>query len=153
MQQYDPVRDVFDVYGITCSAACSKAYIVQNNTNDARTRLMWQSKMLISVFGWPEDKPIPMADDWQAIDVFGGFMSIDEWRRVDSRPGVKIRVKPPFVPFAIFAETEHNKVSVIDQTAPNFSKSEATDSLEEQAVMHGAAFRSDRSKGRRSMKS
>ena len=100
---------------------------------------MWQSKMLIDVFKWPADKPVPIADDWEAIDVFGGFMTIDEWRK--NKPGVKIRVrKPPFVPFHIFTETEHGNLSTVDETKAGFSQAEAADTLEEQAVMHGAAF-------------
>jgi plasmid stability protein len=139
VQQYDPVKDLYDVYGITCSAACSKAFLAKNNTNDARTRLMWQSKMLIDVFGWPADQPIPMANDWEALEVFGGYMSVEEWRK--TRPGIKVRVKkPPFVPFHIFTETEHNAIATVDQTQDNFSQAEAADTLEEQAVMHGAAF-------------
>ena len=139
VQQYDPVKDQYDVYGITCSPACSKAFIARRNCNDARTRLIWQSKMLIDVFGWPADQPIPMADDWEAIDQFGGWMTIDEWRK--NKPGVKIRVrKPPFVPFHIFTETEHGALSTVDQTTAGFSQAEQADTLEEQAVMHGAAF-------------
>jgi len=139
VQQYDPVKDLYDVYGITCSPACSKAFISRNNNNDSRTRLMWQSKMLIEVFGWPRDKPIPTADDWEAIDVFGGYMTIDEWRK--TKPGIKIRIKkPPFVPFHIFVETEYKGLSVIDQTTDECAIADQADTLEQQAVMHGAAF-------------
>ena len=139
VQQYDPVKDQYDVYGITCSPACSKAFIARGNNNDCRTRLIWQNKMLIEVFGWPRDKPVPMADDWEALDVFGGYMPVDEWRKV--HPGVKIRVKqPPFVPFHVYTETEHRGLSVIDQTKTDFSAADRVESLEEQAVMHGAVF-------------
>ena len=139
VQQYDPIRDQYDVYGIACSPSCSKAFISRSNNNDSRTRLMWQSKMLIDVFGWPREIPIPMANDWESIDCFGGYLSIDEWRK--QNPGIKIRVKkPPFIPFHVFTETEHQQLSVVDQSAANFANADPGDTLEEQAVMHGAAF-------------
>ena len=139
VQQYDPIRDQYDVYGIACSPSCSKAFISRSNNNDSRTRLMWQSKMLIDVFGWPREVPIPMANDWESIDCFGGYLSIDEWRK--QNPGIKIRVKkPPFIPFHVFTETEHQQLSVVDQSAANFANADPGDTLEEQAVMHGAAF-------------
>lgn len=139
VQQYDAVRDQYDVYGITCSPACSKAFISRSNNNDSRTRLMWQSKMLIDVFGWPSETPIPIANDWESIDVFGGYLTIDEFRK--QSPGVKIRVKkPPFVPYYVFTETEHKKVAVVDESEENFANADPADTLEEQAIMHGAAF-------------
>lgn len=138
VQQYDSTKNLYDVYGVACSGPCSKSYIMSMRNNDARTRLMWQTKMLIEVFGWPVDQPVPAANPWQAIDVFGGYMSINEWRKVN--PAITMQLKmPPFVPFVIFTETEHKSTFQIDQTAPP-EPLDQVDSLEEQAIQHGAAF-------------
>jgi hypothetical protein len=139
VQQYDATKNVYDVYGVACSGPCSKSYIMSLRNNDARTRLMWQTKMLIEVFGWPPDEPVPAANPWQALDVFGGYMNVDEWRRVV--PDIKMQIKmPPFVPFVIFTETEmKGGVCQVDQTKP-MEAMEHVDTLEEQAMQHGAAF-------------
>lgn len=139
VQQYDPVTGVYDVYGITCSPGCSKAYISSLRNNDGRTRLMWQSKMLVEVFGLPADKPIRTADAWEAIDVFGGYLTIEEWRK--QTPGVTIRLKkPPFVPFHVYTETELKGLCTIEQIEKDCALADAADTLEQQAVQHGAAF-------------
>lgn len=138
VQQYDATKNVYDVYGVACSGPCSKSYIMSLRNNDARTRLMWQTKMLIEVFGWPPDEPVPAAHPWQALDVFGGYMTVADWRRVV--PDVKMQLKmPPFVPFVIFTETELKGVCQVDQTKP-MEAMEHVDTLEEQAMQHGAAF-------------
>lgn len=137
VQQYDSDKDKYDVYGICCSAQCSKAYIRSLKTNDARARLVWQEKMLTEEFGWPRNKPIPSAGPWQAIDVFGGYKTIEEWRGTSPKLSVKLKV-PPFVPFHIYTETEQKGVSVIEETAA--SSREIDDSVEEQAIQHGASF-------------
>lgn len=138
VQQYDATKNVYDVYGVACSGPCSKSYIMSLRNNDARTRLMWQTKMLIEVFGWPAHEPVPAAHPWQALDVFGGYMTVQEWRRVT--PDIKIQLKmPPFVPFVIFTETELKGVCQVDHTKPS-DNLEHVDTLEEQATQHGAAF-------------
>lgn len=138
VQQYDSTKELYDVYGVTCSPACSKSYIMQMRNNDTRTRLMWQCKMLIEVFGWPADKPIPTAHPWQALDVFGGYMPVEVWRK--HQPGMRIELKmPPFVPFHIFQETELKGLCYVDQTV-GLTTATASDTLEEQALQHGAAF-------------
>jgi hypothetical protein len=138
VQQYDSTKKLYDVYGITCSPSCSKSYIMNMRNNDARTRLMWQTKMIVDVFGWPHDKPIPVANPWQALDVFGGYMTVEDWRK--NRPGITMQIKmPPFVPFHVYTETEIKGICHIDQTqAPETM--DRVDSLEEQAIQHGAAF-------------
>lgn len=138
VQQYDATKNVYDVYGVACSGPCSKSYIISLRNNDARTRLMWQTKMLIEVFGWPAHEPVPAAHPWQALDVFGGYMTLQEWRRVT--PEFKMQLKmPPFVPFVIFTETELKGICHIDQNKPADTL-EHVDTLEEQATQHGAAF-------------
>lgn len=138
VQQYDATKNIYDVYGVACSGPCSKSYIMSLRNNDARTRLMWQTKMLIEVFGWPADEPVPAAHPWQALDVFGGYMTLQEWRRVT--PEYKMQLKmPPFVPFVIFTETESKGAFHVDQTKPADAL-EHVDTLEEQATQHGAAF-------------
>ena len=105
--------------------------------NDARTRLGWQRKMLIAYFGWPVNKPVPAANPWQELEVYGGYKSIEEWRK--KTPGIRTRiVEPPFVPFPILTETEIRGECTVDQTKD--TSEVQGDSLEEQAIQHGASF-------------
>lgn len=137
VQQYDSVKDKYDVYGICCSAQCSKSYVRSLKTNDARTRLVWQENMLVEEFGWPQNKPIPSAPPWQAIDVFGGYMTIEEWRGTSPQLSIKLKM-PPFVPFHIYTETEQKGSAIVEETAATLR--ETDDSVEEQAIQHGASF-------------
>lgn len=142
VQQYDAVKDQYDVYGITCSPQCSKSYLSSFRSNDAQTRLMWQKKMLVEVFGWPIHVPIPFAKPWQELSIFGGNLSLEQWKQYNPCENIRIQ-KPPFVPFYIFSETEIKEgkagVCLIDETH-NHPVPEVADTLEEQAIQHGAAF-------------
>lgn len=138
VQQYDSQRQKFDVYGVCCSPECSKSYICGLKTNDGITRLMWQRKMVVEVFGWPIDKAIPMAHPWQALRVFGGHMEVDEWRKHTTGITMKLKM-PPFVPFHIYLETEQKGVALIDQTSEKPAKSDP-ETLENLAKQHGAKF-------------
>lgn len=143
VQQYDRVKDQYDVYGVCCSAACAKAKIIDEKTNDARNRLILFSKMMIEVFGWPRDKPILPAWPWQAIDVFGGYKTIKEWRnRNGDTSDVRMRLKkPPFVPYHIYTETERRGVAIIDDIGAVRGGGRADDdTVEQQAIQHGAPF-------------
>lgn len=141
VQQYDSVKDQYDIYGVCCSAACAKAYIIAEKTNDARTRLIWFSKMMMDVFGWPKDKPIQPAWPWQAIDVYGGYMTVAEWRQRNGDPEIRMRLKqPPFVPFHIYTETERRGTAIINERGSDSGQAADEDSVEQQAIQHGAPF-------------
>lgn len=142
VQQYDVVRDLYDVYGMCCGAPCSKAFIIDLRSNDGLTRLMWQRRMLVDVFGWPADTPIPTAPPWQALKEFGGHMTVAQWRQAPYKLKMRLR-KAPFVPFSIFTESEITGEAAlieagVDSAGPAPSRKQ--ESLEQQASQHGASF-------------
>lgn len=130
----------FDVYGVCCSPACSKSYLAAQSSNNVRTRLMWQKKMLVEVFGWPPEAPVPLAKPWQALAAFGGYMTVEEYRA--QTPGVTAKlVKPPFIPFKVMIETEQRGGEyVVDQTRDFVAPPAAEPTLEQQAREHGSTF-------------
>lgn len=137
---YDPVKNQYHVYRVACNPKCGKKFIRSEDTNDTRIRLMHFRHMLINVFGWPKDKPIPDADPWESIDVFGGFQTIEEFRK--TKENVRMTLKqPPFVPYVIVTETRHKTSYTVDQQKPADENDDIpSNTLEDQAVQHGAAF-------------
>jgi len=141
VQSYDNVTGMYDVYGVFCTASCAKQYLIENGSNDARTRLLYQRQMLIDVFGWPVALPVPSAHHWQTLDVFGGSLPVDQWRR--THPDIRITTKhPPFVSTKIVQETELKGQFLIDQSREYQARGDkhAGQSLEEQALDHGTVF-------------
>jgi hypothetical protein len=142
VQQYDSVRDLYTVYGMCCGAPCSKAFIIDLRSNDGLTRLMWQRRMLVDVFGWPADQPIPTAPPWQALKEFGGSMTAAEWRAAPYKLKMRLR-KAPFVPFSIFTESEITGEAALVEAGVNSTgpgPARKRESLEQQATQHGASF-------------
>lgn len=144
VQQYDSIRELYDVYGMCCSAPCSKAFIIDLRSNDGLTRLMWQRRMLVDIFGWPAATPIPTAPPWQALKEFGGYMSVAEWRGAAAQQ-LKMRLrKAPFVPFSIFTESELTGEAALVEAGVSDTRVTPTrqsqDSLQQQATQHGASF-------------
>lgn len=129
----------YDVSGVTCNVGCGKRYLMQDKSNRGRMRLIMYRKMLIEYFNWPPDQEIPMSPPWQAIDVFGGHMTVEEYRRLI--PGVTISLlAPPFIPFQLMLETEHRGEFVIDQTRPPVAPVDSEQELVRQAREHGSVF-------------
>lgn len=77
---YDEIGDIYECEGVACSAACSMAYLNDQPGAAKALRLVIQARMIIKVFGWPCDRPVPTANTWKALRIFGGHLSVEEWR-------------------------------------------------------------------------
>lgn len=137
---YDPIKNIYHVYHVACNPKCGKSFIKAENTNNTRIRLMHFRHMLITQFGWPVDEDIPDADPWESIDVFGGFQTVEQYRKTKHNVRMTLK-KPPFVPYVILTETRHKTSYTIDQQKkPDENDDMPSNTLEDQAVQHGAAF-------------
>lgn len=83
---YDGVKDTFEVYGTFCSFGCMKAY----NHNEPLSKKANQCS-LISLFMDKAGAPlanITCAPPRQTLNVFGGALTIDEFRRCSEQSDV-----------------------------------------------------------------
>lgn len=98
---YDETKDVYECEGVACTAPCAMAYLNEQPGAAKALRLVYQASMMINVFGWPRDKPVPTANTWKALKEFGGHQPVHVWRRQD----YPIRVRTgAFVPAQVLLE-------------------------------------------------
>jgi hypothetical protein len=104
---YIPATCTYEAYRWACTPGCAKAYIIQAGSTDLDMRLMHQRQLLVDAYGWPVDKPIPIARSWEELDVDGGHMSVEEWR--DTCETVKSCVRHiSVVPHKVVVEIERD---------------------------------------------
>jgi hypothetical protein len=96
---YDPVEQIYHVYGIFCSANCTKAYILENSTFDRGQHLNVFVKMLREVYGIKER--VVEAPPRIALERFGGPFKIDTFRTMKN---ICSTCKPPFVSYCMVVE-------------------------------------------------
>ena len=101
---------------------------------------MWQRRMLVDVFGWPADTPIPTAPPWQALKEFGGHMSVTQWREAPFKLKMRLRKAPlcrsRSSPRARSSGRRPSRPGSTAGPAPPRKQ----ESLEQQATQHGASF-------------
>ena len=96
---YDPVEQVYHVYGHFCSVNCGKAYILENSTYDRGQHLNVFVKMLRDVYGIT--KKVIEAPPRVSLQKFGGPFNINEFRDMKNICTVN---KPPFVSYCMVVE-------------------------------------------------
>lgn len=105
-RNYDATKNVYHVYGATCSPGCAKAYILEHTTFDRGQHLNVLTKMLRDVYNMSD--PISETPPRPALKRFGGVFDPNETRRpVECRI-----VEPPFVSYCMLAE-ENNRNNVL----------------------------------------
>lgn len=130
--QYDEVKDIYECEGVACNLPCAMAYLNDKNESAKAMRMMHQTKMAVQVMGWPRGKPVPTANTWKAIDVFGGNLTVEEWR-LQEYP-IKIRAGN-FVPASVLLECKKRGIADEDQVLQVASKTrEELDREEEESV-------------------
>jgi hypothetical protein len=103
VESYDPGPRTYEAYRSACTPACAKSFIAASGGDGAARRLLWQRQLLVEEFGWPCDKPIPLARPWEELVEFGGTLGVDEWRRTAGC--VRSRVVPAsVVPHQVLTE-------------------------------------------------
>lgn len=103
--------DVFHTYGYFCSFNCAKSYnldYIENKTDERNCLLMMFKKRLIN-----EDSFIKPANPRQCLKIFGGYQTIDEFRKdfkmIDK---TSLLIFPPLKPLKIYIEDEYkHKIS------------------------------------------
>ena len=96
---YDPVEQVYHVYGNFCSANCGKAYIIENSTYDRGQHLNVFVRMLREVYGI-KNKVIE-SPPRVTLTKFGGPFSIETFRTMKNICSIN---KPPFVSYCMVVE-------------------------------------------------
>lgn len=87
----------YQVFGNFCSWSCAKAYNFMGGLGgNAGNRASLMLSIRLKVFG--EKDPVNMAPSRTALKVFGGYLTIEEFRKCSNRAKV-IEQKPPFVYF------------------------------------------------------
>ena len=95
---YDAYQRVYFVFGMVCSPACAKAYIIEHTTFDRGQHLNTLARMMADVYGQPAS--IVEAPPRPALKRFGGMM--------DPPPRAMATqcklVQPPFVSYCMLIE-------------------------------------------------
>ena len=76
--EYNERRDRYTLFGIFCSPACGKAYMIKERGGDMGLRAHWFSRLLSRHY--KIKGVVHAAPPRQALRMFGGPMSIEEFR-------------------------------------------------------------------------
>ena len=77
---YDNSKDTFELMGVFCSFSCCKAYILSSPIYD-KPIIIGNIKVLAKKMGQDYKKRIVVAPPRQLLKVFGGDLTIDEFRK------------------------------------------------------------------------
>lgn len=107
---HDHAAQEYHVYGMTCSPACAKAFIIEHTTFDRGYRLNVLSKMMSDVYGIPGT--IKEAPPRPALKRFGGMLSPEP-----VVPRCRM-VEPPFVSYSMLVEEHEAEVTELALQPP-----------------------------------
>lgn len=96
---------VIDNGKVACSGSCAKSFILEENQSNKSMRLAWQFNMMVEYFNWNPLDTIPIAHNKFLLELYGGPMTIEEWRIIYKNLTIRTR-NPKFVPFNYFNEVE-----------------------------------------------
>lgn len=85
--KYDPLRKRFTFNGIFCSWNCTKAYNFQRNDHKQFERSSLISLLVRELYSMEEAISIKQAPSRQCLKMFGGYMTIEEFRNTFSNAG------------------------------------------------------------------
>lgn len=77
---HDPTKDLFELVGVFCSFSCCKSYIMSSNQYN-KPIIISNIKTLAKRMGLPYKNKIIAAPPRQTLNVFGGYLTIDEFRK------------------------------------------------------------------------
>lgn len=96
--RHDPRRDKWHLFGVFCSASCAKAYAHKEFKNgDIGCRMELFTKLMKIYYKFP--LPIVPAPPRQALKVFGGYLTIAQFRKANQSTISDVSL-PPHDPFA-----------------------------------------------------
>lgn len=83
--KYIEEDDTFLCDGIFCSLCCAKSFIKEHSKNFRYRESPYLLKLMYVKLGGKLGDKIPMASDWRVLDVFGGHITIKEFRDIFCR--------------------------------------------------------------------
>ena len=96
---YDPVENVYHVYGRFCSPGCCKAYVLEHVTFDRGQHMNVLVKMLREVYGIRNF--VVEAPPRISLKKFGGMFDIKQFREMQNVCSI---IQPPFVSYCMVVE-------------------------------------------------
>ena len=101
---YDPLKDMFELAGNFCCFSCCKAYSINSPNNSS----MYTSniKLLAMKMGIPAKTCIMAAPPRQVLKVFGGYLSIEEFRdKIKNFVAIKLLTSNQFISTQVIEES------------------------------------------------
>lgn len=83
--KYDLKNEIFLCDGIFCSLCCAKSFIRENSKNPRYRESPYLLKLIYYKLGGKLGDTIPIASDWRVLDIFGGHLTIQEFRGIFCR--------------------------------------------------------------------
>lgn len=108
-QKYSDRKKVFHVYGNFCSPNCAKAYLLYKRVCNMPNALSCFSLMCKKIFDIPISTPIYAAPPREMLNVFGGSLSIEEFRKKSIQSSISLVNKPLCVIVQDVHEVVHEK--------------------------------------------
>ena len=93
--EYDPKRGVFSVFGVFCTFACAKAYVIEKTAFSSGELLMLLEFMARKCFGCSS---ITVAPPRHRLTMFGGDLAIEQFRSVEHHNHTTVAGKIATVP-------------------------------------------------------
>lgn len=118
--EYDPKREVFSVFGIFCTFACAKAYVIEKTTFSSGELLMLLEFMAKKCFGC---NSITVAPPRHRLMMFGGDLAIGQFRSVEHHNHTTVAGKIATVP------ESYEKISTREKSPQTAAVPKAASSL------------------------
>jgi len=140
---YCPTREQYTVTGTYCSFACAAAWLRERNFPDATYQRSLLSRMARRIFGFIG--PIQVAPPVSRLYVFGGDMSIDEFRDFTGKQNAKqcfLRSPPLVLNLKVLEEhlpfRQGNESSTSSNSSSSSSSSSSSTSGTAAPIGHGS---------------
>lgn len=134
---YNEKTDTFKVYGHFCSFSCMKAYNHHENIAQKANQYALISCMIAKTFKKPIN--INCAPPRQLLNVFGGHMTIDEFRACGKNGVIYNLHTPPMIPVNHIIEKQQSNFKWIKSLDESNDKSYSMQEFEEQACSNKIA--------------
>ena len=107
---YDAKHLTYAVYGVFCSFACAKSYLIEHSRFDGGHHILLLKSMALNVYGLNADAVIEAPPRIDLV-MFGGTKSIEAFR---SNQTLRLAEMPPFVAFTTVIEERSKRDERID---------------------------------------
>lgn len=105
-KKYDEVTNLFHVYGLFCSWNCAKRHLEEEYNSIAPEQFMWMCIMAKDVFGCDIHSNLISAPPRFCLSMFGGGMTIEEYRAKSQTIVCEI-LEPPMISHFMMLRQSH----------------------------------------------